>query len=143
MTTREEIVNQARTWVRTNFRYQGRVKQNENNKGGVDCLGFIIGLCNEVEYKHDNHLISYYDTIVYSKKPDYEVLQQKLSDIFYKKDLINIDIGDIVLKKICNSQYHIMLYTGKTFIHASATTRKVVEHNVDGLNDCLVYSMFN
>lgn len=143
MLTRQEIVNQARTWVGTKFRYQGRVKQNQNNKGGVDCLGFIIGLSDEVGYKYNNHSISYYDTIIYSKKPDYDVLQQKLAELFYKKDVANIDIGDIVLKKITNNQYHIMLYTGKTFIHASATTRTVVEHNIDGLENCLIYSMFS
>lgn len=142
MLSREEIVNQARTWVGTRFRYQGRVKQNQNNKGGVDCLGFIIGLSDEVGYKHNNHSINYYDTIIYSKKPDYDVLQQKLAELFYKKDVVNINIGDIVLKKISNNQYHIMLYTGKTFIHASATARTVVEHNIDGLDGCLIYSMF-
>ena len=142
MLNRQEVVKQARTWLGTRFRYQGRVKQNQNNKGGVDCLGFIIGLSDEVGYKHHNHSISYYDTIIYSKKPDYAVLELKLTELFYQKDVANIDIGDIVLKKISNTQYHIMLYTGKTFIHASATTRAVVEHDVDGLGDCLIYSMF-
>ncbi|MDD2839557.1 MAG: NlpC/P60 family protein [Rickettsiales bacterium] len=142
MFTRQEIVEQARTWVGTKFRYQGRIKQNQNNKGGVDCLGFIIGLCNEIGYKQNNNSISYYDTIIYSKKPDYNILWEKFAEIFYLKDIKNIDIGDIVLKKISNNQYHLMLYTGKTLIHASAATRTVVEHSVDGLHNCIIYSMF-
>lgn len=140
--TREEIVKQGKTWVGTRFRYQGRVKQNQNNKGGVDCLGFIIGLCDEIEYKYNGHLLSYYDKIVYSKQPDYNLLQEKFSEYFHKKDTKDVEIGDIVLKKINNNQYHLMLYTGKTFIHASAITRTVVEHNIDNFEDCTVYSLF-
>ncbi len=142
MLTRQEIVEQAKTWVGTKFRYQGRIKQNQNNKGGVDCLGFIIKLCDEVGYKYNNKPISYYDTIIYSKKPNYNILQTRFAEIFYTKEAKDIDIGDIVLKKVCNDQYHLVLYTGNTFIHASAIIRAVVEHDVDNLDNCIVYSMF-
>jgi hypothetical protein len=142
MLARQEIIEQARTWIGTKFRYQGRIKQNQNNKGGVDCLGFIIGLCDEIDFKHNNNLISHYDTIIYSKKPNYEELQKKFAEIFFIKDIKDIDISDIILKKIYNNQYHLMLYTGKTFIHASSIARMVVEHNVDRIEECVIYSMF-
>ena len=140
--TRKKIVEQARTWIGTKFRYQGRIKKNQNNKGGVDCLGLILGICDEIGYKYNGKLLSYYDTITYSKKPDYNILKENFSKFFIVKDIKDIDIGDIVLKQVSSEQFHLMIYTGKTFIHASATTFSVVEHNIDDLNNCVAYSMF-
>lgn len=140
--TREKVIEQARTWVGTKFRYQGRVKKNQNNKGGVDCLGMIFGICDELGYKYNGKPLSHYDTVVYSKKPDYSILRDKFSKFFIVKDVKDIGIGDIVLKQVSNEQFHLMIYTGKTFIHASAITFNVVEHNVDNLDNCTVYSMF-
>lgn len=143
MITREQVVEQAKTWVDTKFRYQGRIKKNQNNNGGVDCLGLIFGICDELGYRYNNKPLSYYDTIIYSKKPDYNILMEKFSKFFIVKDIKDIGVGDIVLKLVSNQQFHLMIYTGKTFIHASAITFNVVEHNVDDLNNCIVYSMFN
>ena len=142
MFTREEVVKKARTWVGTKFRYQGRVKKNQNNNGGVDCLGMIFGICDELGYKYNDKLLSYYDTIAYSKKPNYNTLKEKFAKFFKVKNIEDIGIGDIVLKQVSNEQFHLMIYTGKTFIHASAITFSVVEHNIDNLNNCIVYSMF-
>jgi len=142
MLSREKIIEQARTWLGTNFRYQGRVKKNQNNNGGVDCLGLIFGVCDELGYKYNGQLLSYYDTIIYSKKPDYNILKEKFAKFFKIKNVKDIDMGDIVLKKVSDCQFHLVIYTGDTFIHASAISFKVVEHTVDSLEDCIVYSMF-
>lgn len=142
MLIREQIITQARTWLGTKFRYQGRVKKTSTHRGGVDCLGLIICVCDELNYHYEGKLLSQYDNIVYSKKPDYKILQQKFSEFFTIKSINEISIGDIVLKQISNDQYHLMFYTGKSFIHASAITFSVVEHDIDGLDNCIVYSMF-
>ena len=142
MFAREEVIKKARTWIGTKFRYQGRVKKNQNNNGGVDCLGMIFGICDELGYKYNDKPLSYYDTIAYSKKPNYDILKEKFAKFFKVKNIEDIGIGDIVLKQVSNEQFHLMIYTGKTFIHASAITFSVVEHNIDNLNNCIVYSMF-
>ena len=141
MITREQIILKARSWLGTRFRYQGRVKKNKSNHGGVDCLGLVFGVCDEVGYKYDGKLLSKYD-VVYSKKPDYNILKDRFSKFFKIKGIKDISIGDIVLKQVSREQYHLMFYTGKTFIHASVTTFNVVEHDVDNLENCIVYSMF-
>lgn len=138
---RDLIVKEAKSWLGTRFRYQGRIKKNENFKGGVDCLGLIIGVCDAVGYEYNGKPLSYYDNIVYSRKPNFEVLKEKFSKYFYLKKIENIEIGDIVLKKISKEQYHLMIYTGNSFIHASAVTLNVVEHFIDNFEDCIVYSM--
>lgn len=142
MFTRKNVVNQAKTWLGTRFRYQGRIKKNQNNNGGVDCLGLIFGVCDELGYKYDGKLLSEYDKITYSKKPDYTILRKKFSEFFKTKNIEKIDVGDIVLKKLSEEQSHLMIYTGISFIHASANTMSVVEHGVDNLDECVVYSMF-
>ena len=43
--TRDEIVAQARTWLNAPYRHQGRSKTD-----GVDCMGFIIGVAEELGY---------------------------------------------------------------------------------------------
>lgn len=142
MFTKEKVVEQAKTWIGTKFRYQGRIKKNENNNGGIDCLGFILKLCDELEYKYNNKTLSFYDTIIYSKKPNYEILKENFSKFFRIKNIEDISSGDIVLKQVSKEQSHLMIYTGQTFIHASAITFTVVEHEVDNLENCIVYSMF-
>ncbi len=142
MFTRENIVNVARSWIGTRFKYQGRVKKNLNNSGGVDCLGLVFGVCDELGYRYNDKLLSYYDTILYSRRPDYTILMDKFSKFFAIKDIKDIGIGDIVLKQVSKNQFHLMFYAGNTFIHASAVTFSVVEHMVDNLDNCIIYSMF-
>ena len=142
MFTRRDIIEQARTWLGTRFRYQGRVKKNSINAGGVDCLGLIFGVFDELGYRYNNKLLSYYDNIVYSKKPNFEILKEKFSLFFYIKKIDNLDIGDIILKKMSKQNYHLMIYNGDTCIHASATVHKVVEHRISDLNDIVIYSVF-
>ena len=100
MIKRTNIIFQAKTWIGTNFRYQGRIKKNNLNNGGVDCLGLIFGVCDEVGYTYKEKLLSYYDNIVYSKKPNFEILKEKFSLFFNIKDKKFMDICDIILKQI-------------------------------------------
>lgn len=141
MIEREKIVEQARSWIGTKFRYQGRIKKNKNNRGGVDCLGFIVGVADEIGFVYNNKPLSFYDNIVYSKKPDYELLKQKFSQYFHEKNIKNIEVGDIILQKLSKNQYHIMIFTGNSFIHSSATTFSVVEHTANNFDNCIIYSM--
>lgn len=142
MIKRTDIIFQAKTWIGTNFRYQGRIKKNNLNNGGVDCLGLIFGVCDEVGYTYKEKLLSYYDNIAYSKKPNFEILKEKFSLFFNIKDKKFLDIGDIILKQISKEQYHLMFYNYNTVIHASATAHKVVEHINDNLDNIIIYSLF-
>lgn len=142
MFLRKNVIESARSWIGTRFRYQGRVKKNNLNAGGVDCLGLVFGVCDEVGYEYDGKPLSHYDNVIYSKRPDFSLLIARFNRYFFVKTVDKIGVGDIVLKKLSEQQYHLMFYTGNTFIHASAKSFSVVEHGLDGLDNCMVYSMF-
>ena len=40
----EKIIAEAHSWLGTKFKHQGRIKKTDNDSGGCDCLGLIIGL---------------------------------------------------------------------------------------------------
>ncbi len=60
MTTREQVITQAREWIGTPFQHQARVK-------GVacDCLGLVIGVCRELGCVAPD-----FDVNAYNRQPD-------------------------------------------------------------------------
>ena len=46
--TQEDIINQARTWLGTKYHHQGRLKKSSRGDGGVDCIGLVIGIIDEL-----------------------------------------------------------------------------------------------
>lgn len=142
MFAREDIIIQARTWLDTKFRYQGRIKKNQYNDGGVDCLGLVFGVFDELNYKYNGKLLSCYDNIIYSKKPNFEILKEKFSLFFKIKNINELDIGDVILKRISIKNYHLMFYNKKTVIHSSAISHKVIENKIDNLDNIIIYSSF-
>ena len=43
-----KILRVAKSWLGTRFSYYGRVKINDKNKGGVDCVGLIMKVGEEI-----------------------------------------------------------------------------------------------
>lgn len=142
MFTREDIIIQARTWLDTKFRYQGRIKKNQYNDGGVDCLGLVFGVFDELNYKYNGKLLSYYDNIIYSKNPNFNILKEKFSLFFKIKNIYELDIGDVILKRISIKNYHLMFYNQSTVIHSSAVSHKVIENKINNLDNIIIYSSF-
>ena len=141
MFTRTEVIIEARSWLNTKFRFQGRIKKNKHNLGGVDCLGLILCICSDLGYRYKNKTLIHYD-MIYSKTPDYNILKEQFSKFFIIKDITELDVGDIILQQVSKYQNHLMFYAGKSVIHSSATAHKVVEHRIDNINNCIIYSMF-
>ena len=52
--TPEHITAQARTWLDTAYHHQGRLKKSARGKGGVDCLGLVIGVIDELGMQDGN-----------------------------------------------------------------------------------------
>ena len=142
MFAREDIIIQARTWIGTKFRYQGIIKKNKHNDGGVDCLGLVFGVFDELDYKYNGKLLSHYDNIIYSKKPNFEILKEKFSLFFNTKDINELDIGDVILQKVSKQNYHLMFYNQSTVIHSSAVSHKVIENKINNLDNIIIYSSF-
>jgi len=130
----QRIIEQARTWIGTRFRYQGRVKKNSLSCGGVDCLGLIVCVLDELNFSHGGKRLRFYDTTLRHKR-------EYLPIFFHEKSSSEINTGDIIVQNISKNQTHLAFYTGTTIIHASAIARSVVEANCISLNSCQIYSV--
>jgi NlpC/P60 family putative phage cell wall peptidase len=113
MITREEIVAQARTWVGTPWHHQGRLKH-----AGVDCIGLIVGVCNELGLLVE-------DRTDYARFPDGRSLEQELS-----RQLVPAGAplpGDVILFSISRLPQHVGFSSPVGLIHAHQGSKTVVE----------------
>ena len=131
MSTPDEIVNQARTWIGTPFHHQARLK-----KVGCDCLGLVVGVVDELGLKDKNGVpLAAYDEITYSKEPDGAYFTQKLIELLDEVSLADMRAGDMALFKVRENPQHVAIltdYEGELgMIHCFAPARRVVEHRLD------------
>jgi cell wall-associated NlpC family hydrolase len=135
ITKLQKVEQQSRTWIGTKFKHQGRLKKNENNSGGVDCIGFIVGISKELGAKDKNNkLLHEYDRRDYSREPNGNLLK----DVFEKflqpvKDPQNLKPGYILLIRFVKHPQHTAVVgthpNGElSMIHAYQPSGKVVEH---------------
>ena len=122
----KQFLRQARGWIGTPFRHQGRKKFE-----GVDCLGLLIGVAAELRLKDaDGNLLLHADARNYGHFPNELLFYQRLTEKL-KPD----DSGIIALFNINGSARHVGLVANdrqyQTLIHAYAPARKVVEHRFD------------
>jgi cell wall-associated NlpC family hydrolase len=122
MSKREAIVVEARRWLGTPWRHQGRVLG-----VGVDCGGLIVEVGKAVG------LLEFDAKPQYGRLPNWGELRQILRD--YGEPADNMQKGSILCFAFSGEPQHLGLYTGegKTLIHAYAQARKVVEHRLDGM----------
>jgi len=130
------IVACARGWIGTRFHHQGRVKKTATHKGGVDCLGVLVGVASELNLVgFDGLLLTAADEINYSHYPDSVHLRTRLLALLSPMAIDAIEPGDIVLLEVNNSPQHLAIVSdigGKLgFIHAYAPAKAVVEHQID------------
>ncbi|MEK6746865.1 MAG: NlpC/P60 family protein [Pseudomonadota bacterium] len=127
---KNEIVACARGFVGTRFHHQGRLKKTDSHKGGIDCLGLLIGVANEL-----NLPFTQYDEINYSHYPDVQKLRQKLAGALQEIPIENMRVGDVLLLNIDGNAQHLAIASEISnelaIIHAYAPARSVVEHVLD------------
>lgn len=148
MTTRTEIIEEARTWIGTKFHHQGRTRKKGLSKGGCDCIGLLIGVAKSLEIKSKNYpdkFLYEFDKTNYSRIPDGESLQNIFDDVLTKIEINNIRPADVVLLKFEKDPQHVGIITDYKIsntnyndytlglIHSYASARKVVEHRFDEL----------
>lgn len=127
------IVNQARTWLGTKYHHQGRLKKSSSGNGGVDCIGLVIGVIDELAIcDNKGCVLSKYDQTGYSMHPEGsrlpETMEAHLDIIHYTE----MQPGDILLFKFWNEPQHVGILSqyptgGMGFIHCNSTSGSVVE----------------
>lgn len=132
----------ARSWVGTKFVHQGRLKKSATSAGGVDCLGLLIGVAEELQLQlADGTKVASLDERTYQRIPDGQLLKEKLSQLLTQISSDDVEEGDVVLVSFDGNPQHLGLIVHHqddesdsshlNIIHAYAQVRKVVEHHYD------------
>ncbi len=118
---RQDVVDAAREYLGVRWVHQGRQR-----KRGLDCLGLIVVVAEDLGYKPQDYL-------AYNREPDPLLLQELVNQQFIKVDR-EPEAGDMVLIHFHarrKSPYHFGIISEKgTLIHGHGPSRKVVEQPV-------------
>ena len=130
----ENIVSQARTWLGTKYHHQGRLKKSRKGPGGVDCIGLIIGVIDELGMQDgEGKPLSLQDETGYAMYPARGRLVTSIEKHLYSMQKEEMQIGDVLLFRMFNEPQHVALLTdyptgGFGIIHCNSSSGKVVEH---------------
>lgn len=148
MTLGQEIVREARKWLGTPFHHQGRLCGDgiKQPRGGVDCLGLLIGAADGAGAMAEGKAFSEFDSREYGHLPDANALQGVLQNLLECVELQDIQSGDVLLMRFDGNPQHLAIVTdyegGFGIIHAFAPARKVIEHMFDESWEKLVFACF-
>jgi NlpC/P60 family putative phage cell wall peptidase len=136
MLNRQQIVMEARSWLGTRFKHQGRIKASIYGNGACDCLGLVMGIARNLELKSKKgQLLTSYDLTNYEKIPNGNILLDNFSEHFISISMEQVNIGDILIFQFNNQPQHIGITSifeeRRTIIHAFIQARHVVEHTLD------------
>ncbi len=133
----DAIVTAARTWVGTRFSHQGRRKGSDADRGGVDCLGLLIGIARELSLiAADGTPLAAHDVTDYSKTPDGAKFKATLDRVLLPQEARTPAAGMVGLFILDARPQHVAIisdYSPQAYgmIHAFAPARRVVEHRLD------------
>jgi NlpC/P60 family putative phage cell wall peptidase len=122
--TAEQIIDEARTWVGTPYRHQGR-----QQTVAVDCVGLIFGVCRAVgigdaEFWADIN----YRWRGYSRLPDGRTLRDAFGRWLPEYPPHEARPGDMLLISMRGSPRHTAILTDRnTIIHAHSEAKGCVE----------------
>lgn len=119
---RINIVTEARQWLGTPFKHQGRARS------GCDCIGLIWGVAESLGITPD-HIPEDYKG--YKRTPEGGKLKAGLNQYMDKVRISQIEPGDVLLMSFTGEPQHLAIYTGPTIIHAYSVVKKVTEHSMN------------
>jgi cell wall-associated NlpC family hydrolase len=123
MTTRAEVVAEARTWLGTPFGHQQRTKGL-----AVDCAGLVIGVARNLGL-----VPACFDVSGYARQPDGASLMRACDEAMTRIAQADLQPGDVVVVAFDRFPGHVgivgdHLHGGLSIIHAlGVTARRVVE----------------
>lgn len=145
---RDDIVACAQKWIGTRFAHQGRVcKTSQNNLGGCDCLGLLIGISRDLQLRtQEGKLIYKMDQRDYGIMTRNDTkLYDALSAIF--KQTTSANKGDIVLLSMYKWPSHLAILSHSAspmrMVHACSTAGMVIERVCDKKWLQKIYAVFD
>lgn len=119
MTTRAEVIAEARTWLATPFVHQGRVRGL-----GVDCLGVVAMVGRALG-------LTAYDRTDYGRIPNPRRMRAELRAHLDEIQIAAAGPGDIVHMAWTRQPMHLGILTELGILHAYSAIPAVVEHPLD------------
>jgi lipoprotein Spr len=131
MTTNNNFIKIIDSWIGTKFHYAGRIKKNNLNNGGIDCIGFVMKVGEEINSCYSNRNIIHCDYINYSRYPNHGEMMTFLDKYFIKIKKEDIKTGDLIYFNFKNKLEHIGIYLSNNEIaHCSASSKMVVKEKL-------------
>ena len=133
MVTRQQIVTEARKWIGTQFRHQGRRRGQ-----GVDCVGLALCIGEDLGL-HDvaGSPLLRTDYQRYGSQPTTSIVHDECCARLVRKELKNATIqpGDVLTLRVPILACHVAIVTNLAkgelgIVHAYAGSKKVVEHTL-------------
>ncbi len=122
MRNRQEIVDEARTWLGVKWVHQGRTKF------GIDCAGLIVLVAKALN-------LSDYDSVAYHRTAVSTEFLNHFKPNMDEKLIVDAKPGDVLLFRDkafpCHSAIVGRLHGGPSIIHAHALRRMVIEERLD------------
>lgn len=112
-----DVVREARSWIKTPFVHQGRVKGR-----AVDCAGLVVGVSRAFGWPVD-------DLYGYARTPHADTLRQQLEA--QAVPVSAAEPGDIYLMRFEREPQHLGIASDIGVIHAFSSVGMVVEHALD------------
>lgn len=118
MLSKQAIIDEARTWLHTPWKHQGRTKR------GVDCLGLLVSVAANVG-------MPVLDEKVYTRRPDGKYMIQRFREEMQEISIDDVALADVVLFADSIYPCHVAFISEKHgqkhIIHAHALRRMVIE----------------
>jgi cell wall-associated NlpC family hydrolase len=144
--TPQQITAQARSWLGTKYHHQGRLKKSKRGPCGVDCIGLVIGVIDELGLQDgQGKPLSQHDEFNYSMYPERGRLVASISKHLREIPAEKMREGDVLLFKFFTDPQHVGLLTqyptgGLGVIHCTSTSGWVVEQPFsDGMRRMLTH----
>lgn len=118
---RLKIVQEARRWLGTPFRHQGRIRGR-----AVDCVGLPLCVMRDLGIADWTE-----DFKVYPRQPMTDRVLEVCRERLNEKQFKDVQPGDILVFRAPTVACHTGIASNIGVIHAYAPARKVVEHRID------------
>jgi cell wall-associated NlpC family hydrolase len=129
--TRQQIVDESRTWLGTPFVHQGRLKG-----VGVDCVGLVVCIAKDLG-------IYDYDFTGYRVIPNSRVMGKELQDHLTEIPISEIKMGSILWFRVRKEPQHLAIRTDTGIIHAYSPNQTVLEVDFTNPWPSLLYKAFD
>jgi NlpC/P60 family putative phage cell wall peptidase len=135
MTTRAEIVAEARTWIGTPWRHQAHIKG-----VGCDCGGLVRGVMVACGLMPADPRAwpgaAEFDG--YARRPDGQSFVRACDRFLVRIDAAQAVPGDVAVMRFAGDPQHVAflapyVYGGLALVHSLLAERRVVEHRLDAV----------